>query len=168
MSDFDPGDVRLATVNGERMLVLRGRGIFEGNWYTQGPVAGSRLSVTDSWLLDPRPLVVIDPESRDGAGRLLDLLWSSGGWGTDGTRSELIDNFQTALREFANPTPPKPDEPKGLGAVVEASCVCYAETKSFVRNANQDPDDPWLAGCGWHAWSDLDAVKVLSEGVADV
>lgn len=60
-----------------------------------------------------------------------------------------------------NPTPPKPDEPTGLGAVVES-----ARGKKYVR-----------AGDGWLPetvlgmfrnpidWDEISAVRVLSEGV---
>lgn len=73
------------------------------------------------------------------------------------------------LREFAKP---KPDEPTGLGAVVED-----AEGVKWVR-LGRPGDDPtaddwrragWTSGDEservWHFYADIDAVKVLSEGV---
>lgn len=125
------------------------------------------------------PLVVIDPEDHEQVDRLLSLYYNgvNGGYVTEA----LKDRFQTALREFANPTPPKPDEPTGLGAVVKATCGCRSEAVRFVRdpaardfnlpwNAKGVPrgdEVPWVALCGHHRYDDLSAVRVLSEGVTE-
>lgn len=120
--DWKTGDVRLATVNGEQMLVLRGRGIFEGNWYTQGPVAGSRLSVSDDWLLDDRPLVVIDAEDGEAVERLAHLVWKF--WETQ--PNSMQGAVLLALRELANPTV-KPEEPTDPAARVWANSSVWAK-----------------------------------------
>lgn len=57
----------------------------------------------------------------------------------------------------------KPDEPTGLGAVVEA-----INDNHFVRESTGD--HPWrrvsdVDGEYLCQWADIDAVKVLSEGV---
>ena len=164
-------DVRLATVNGERMLVLRGRGIFQGQWFTQGPVAGSRLSVTESWLIDEHPLVVIDPEDREQVERL--LLGYAGWKGSDKVDDNYVYDMQAALREFASPTPPRPEEPQGLGAVVEDE-----EGARWIKIDLHSNCNDWV-DLGAHKWTptngeretirhhyrDITAVRVLSEGV---
>ena len=101
------------------------------------------------------PLIVIDPEDREQGDELRDLIHKHGGV------MLLGSVLQAALREFANPTPPKPDEPQGLGAVVED------EDKKWVR---LDTDE-----AGWYpsdragsarCWAEFSAaVRVLSEGV---
>ena len=110
-----------------------------------------------------RPLVVIDPEDREQVKRLTEMYRSvdnSIGWGP----------LQAALREFADPKPPKPEEPTGLGAVVEDVVgVRWVRTES----------KPNIGGTVWTSafhvtladkaelreYVDIDAVKVLSEGV---
>lgn len=58
-----------------------------------------------------RPLVVIDPENREQVERLRDsFIFATNEGMTTG------DAMQHALREFANPTPPTPDE---IGLLVE-------------------------------------------------
>lgn len=112
---------------------------------------------TDS--TDARPVVVIDPKDRKAARRLLEVF---GRQFTDWT-PELDSNvtrLQDALHIIANPTPPKPDEPTGLGAVVED-----AEGNDWHRTR----EGRWIAvdglrsrACGWDY---IAAVRVLSEGV---
>lgn len=122
-----------------------------------------------------RPLVVIDPEDYGQAQRLRDLIDAAEsatmddfGMDEDGCRLWAVNAVRIALREFANPTPPKPEEPTGLGAVVED-----AEGRKWMR-AGTDPGDCWRrAGircstdgiAGWTQYADIAAVRVLSEGV---
>ena len=109
-----------------------------------------------------RPVVVIDPEDREQVERLIraqDVSFD-GVARENVTDADLLD-MQAALREFANPTPPKPDEPTGLGAVVED-----AKGTRWVRVRD---------GFNWRWRNDrlgeqttyayVDAVRVLSEGV---
>lgn len=132
----------------------------------------------DEVVQDARRLVVIDPDDREQVERLAKALHSSevgegkaAPWENQfpSWRSDRIENAQQALREFANPTPPKPEEPTALGAVVED-----AEGRRYVVNYVFDdgsvrwygPD--WKRGddCYHHPnWRDLAAVRVLSEGV---
>jgi len=115
-----------------------------------------------------RPLVVIDPEDREQVERLAEALNESLDF-RDG--SLLAGAIEAALADtlhaLANPTPPKPAEPVGLGAVVED-----AKGVKWVR----------LGGLGamWIApelspkyavpvtrdqYAGIDTVRVLSEGV---
>jgi len=107
---------------------------------------------------DPtRPLVVIDPEDRAQVERLCGLFLK----GNDGTAIGDANDLQAALREFANPSPPKPAEPTGLGAVVENS-----DGGRWVRT-DVAVDRPWWRYPGiTSGWAQVDAVRVLSEGVS--
>lgn len=116
------------------------------------------------WAGSARPLVVIDPDDRKQVERLVRAYLDCGDgiaelstepWSLPGMR------LRQALREFANPTPPKPPEPTGLGAVVEDA------DGSLMIRTNSKRDLPWTcAGTGsvW-SWSSIDAVKVRSDGV---
>jgi hypothetical protein len=75
-------------------------------WFTES----GRLSdpIVDRAL----PLVVIDPEDREQVDRLVRSYHNQ-------NLFSVVDDMQAALREFADPKPPKPAEPTGLGAVVE-------------------------------------------------
>lgn len=129
-----------------------------------------------------RPLVVIDPEDREQVERLTKALRDTMPRAivglSEGDTQTLdrifVESTAAALREFANPQPPKPDEPTGLGAVVEdAAGKCWL--RDFERGAF-----PWRPVetsrvNGRHApntnaparasWGDITAVRVLSEGV---
>lgn len=134
------------------------------------------MFTTDGWAIsdapdvrgigefgDVRPIVVIDPEDHQQVERLVKAL-STGQplIGLDPTNREMVDqawvtHTQTALREFANPTPPKPEEPTGLGAVVED-----VEGDLLTHIGNHD----WVTpGGDSFIWSELKVVRVLSEGV---
>ena len=107
---------------------------------------------------DVRPLVVIDPEDAEQVERL----WRA--WTTHAPDYRLAqDNMQAALREFANPTPPKPPEPQGLGAVVEDR-----SRERWVRVNTNTGTQEWRC-CDYNGefrrWDAIDAAKVLSEGV---
>ena len=107
-----------------------------------------------------RPLVVIDPEDREQVERLGYLYYA----GINGQRVEgsLLDEFQRALREYANPTPPKPEEPTGLGAVVEdAVGFKWVRWQRRTTKCWRREDD----GATYASWADVKAVEVLSEGV---
>lgn len=107
-----------------------------------------------------RRLAIIDPEDAEQVSRLAHLIWPPGG---PLTQNRLSD----ALREFANPTPPKPDEPTGLGAVVED-----AEGNRWVRDeaasVETTPRSWYRRGeGGCREWRHITAVRVLSPGVED-
>ena len=103
-----------------------------------------------------RRLVVIDPEDREQVERL-ELIYLSD------EHDECIDTvecMQAALREFANPKPPKPEEPTGLGAVVEDD-----EGSKWVRVESRTGWWWRNSDGGTRRWDDIDAVRVLGEGV---
>ena len=116
-------------------------------------------------LLDPdvsaRPLVVIDPEDREACSRLRQL------YEEDSNFVRATEGMQQALREFTNPTPPKPEEPRGLGAVVED--VAGRRWVRLVRAGDDSTQDDWKRSGhhGTRAYADIDAVKILSDGVSD-
>lgn len=106
-----------------------------------------------------RPLLVIDPEDREQVERLAmahggvsgDAPLTGDLWSIPGLR------MQAALRSML--TPPGPEEPQGLGAVVED-----VEGTQFVRM-----HDGW-----WHGghpvsrnWAAINVVRVLSTGVGE-
>lgn len=155
MSDWKPGDVAMVGAD-ELVVFFRNNREGDATWFINGygyQYPASNVSVT------ARPLVVIDPEDREAA-RVLALGYNTAP-GSSGT-----DKMQAALREFANPKPPKPDEPMGLGAVVEDE-----DGKRWVRADEVTPDDfiVWHctknSGLDWRDWSAIAAVRVLSKGV---
>jgi hypothetical protein len=112
-----------------------------------------------------KAVVVIDPEDREQVQRLYDRLGAGdrGAWWLE----DLI-GFTAALREFANPKPPKPDEPLGLGAVVRASWNDHFDL--WLRTTGDRPgsDHVWQnqrANNIWRTWDDFpSSVEVLSAG----
>lgn len=101
-------------------------------------------------------LVTINPEDREQVAALVKSAWP-----VAYHQSEMTDSLQSALREFANPTPPKPNEPTGLGAVV------WDAGTRWTLAVRIPGSFPWVGEHGgvrgWNEFSD--AVEVLSEGV---
>lgn len=106
------------------------------------------------------PVVVIDPESTADVVKLAAAISHAGSW-------VETDDARRALRSLI--APPRPDEPKGLGAVVEdGRGVLWVRTEgdNGIRNPWQatlnvaEPDDIRQL-----AYADVEAVTVLSEGV---
>lgn len=155
--EWKPGDVAVATHPIRNGLV---RGIIDtdGRFYTtdQSCVGISSSAFAPDNL---RPLVVIDPEDLEQVEQLrVDLINS--GWIPDGD----ADALDSILRRVANPTPPKPEEPQGLGAVVEDE-----QGNLWVRTDRAAPWSP-IRGIGGHSatrrlWSEFTAVRILSPGV---
>lgn len=119
-----------------------------------------------------RPLVVIDPDSPADCERLAQA-WEAQKFADLGSVAMTLAAYrmQAALREFADPKPPKPDEPTGLGAVVED-----ADGQRFVRVCTLHPNrkaTEWRAASASDVagtnveWDQIDAVRVLSEGVTE-
>lgn len=159
--DWKPGDV--AMIDGRVALAWRevaGRLSFV---YTDA--AGYSCSV---WAdtADERPLVVIDPEDPEQVKQLTRALDRHfDGYERPALRPEDFESMQAALREFANPKPPKPDEPTSPLAIVEdASGVRW-----YRMPEKRVPDHLWAAFDDRadydRDWSDIDAVRVVSEGV---
>lgn len=138
-----------------------------GDWKRGVCVQGGALPEA-VWLLDTglrvwgsvhqvRPLVVIDPEDAETVRRLADLMpWA--------LHSEDTPRLQAALRELADPKPPKPDEPTGIGAV-----VVDRDGVTWVRASRRTTVNHWrcadVSGIGRKPYARIDAVEVLSEGV---
>jgi hypothetical protein len=155
VSEWKPGDVALVdSWRGKGQIAFRvGRGENIG-WCV--------LDGTDSRGLDDdevgdnaRPVVVIDPEDAEQVERLASALFDVCAYSA--THSPI--KLAAALREFARPTPPRPEEPTGLGAVVED-----AEGKRWVRSV-VTPARPWYTRNKSKPWDEIVAVRVLSEGV---
>lgn len=142
--EWKSGDVAVSM--GDRLIRTS-----EGCWSSENGQAGIRYTTQD-----PRPLVVIDPEDEDAAFRLIDLYFSGG---ADRLNARAM---QAALREFADPKPSKPEEPTGLGAVVEdANGLLWMRGKSSSHLVWIDP----TADFDNRHWGQIDAVKVLGDGI---
>ena len=169
--EWKPGDVVTATVKGrESVRLVAGWSKYEPQlrWCEMSPRWGDGDD-DECWFMphdvtDHRRLVAIDPEDRGAVERLAGLIDAA---------EDKDDNFninadewalnamQAALREYANPTPPKPDEPQGLGAVVEdENGIRYSrigrKSGCWLR------DDGGLSG---YVWDEIAAARVLSPGV---
>ena len=144
MTEWKPGDVA---------LIPFGAGDETGVYSEEGWLIPGR-SVTRGYVC-ARPIIAIDQVDQ-----LREAL----------AYAQSFAEFQSALREFTNPKPPKPDEPMGLGAVVECDPGIYDEAWA-VR--------VWLNDAfGGRAWDyydssgnggrrhydELNVTKVLSEG----
>jgi hypothetical protein len=117
-----------------------------------------------------QPVAVIDPEDYGQAQRLHDLIDAAEsatmddfGMDEDGCRLWAVNAVRIALREFANPKTPKPEEPTGLGAVVEDT-----DCRRWVRDFAGSPGTlAWYCRSlgARNSWSHLDVDEILSEGV---
>lgn len=178
--EWKPGDVALVEAGcwANRAVALRTGTPGNMGWAYCGSYGGKSTqnwSSDDSGIVTPiRPLAVIDPEDREQVEALIAAYVRRGtalGYSMPSRQdADRLDAMQAALREFADPKPPKPDEPLGLGAVVVDS-----NDVTFVRAGRLSPDgfhlhDCWRAVDGpivgdWKRWDRIDAVRVLSEGV---
>lgn len=128
--------------------------------YYRNAATGDVFSLPDYFFNAPNgcvPVVVISPENRE---QVRDL-WAA--WIDAGAHMEPgIDRLAAALREFANPTPPKPDEPQRLGTVVEDD-----KGARWARVRHLPSDDlgcDWVGGvpARWAHYEDIDVVRVVS------
>lgn len=80
---------------------------------------GMNEALPTDFRFNGRPLAVIDFEDREQAERLVQAL-KRAYWGDDASKvsSSLVNAMQAALREFADPKPPRPEEPVAVGALV--------------------------------------------------
>jgi hypothetical protein len=122
---------------------------------------------------DGRPLVVIDPESDADVERFCraytEAAPNSVPWLQRRTadKDSVVRDVRNALRSLANPTPPKPDEPTGLGAVVEDSDGhrwVRVDRKEGLSSCWQ-PCNRAISQPQWSRYEHIAAVRVLSEGV---
>jgi len=156
--EWKPGDVAIS----------KGHVIFRAELVTGEPRWHDKFGVLgrdDTWPTTPqiRPLVVIDPEDREQVERLTHVFYEVRGLGSPALAPDRVTNMQAALREFADPKPPKPAEPTGLGAVVEDTGGVL-----WVRAGKSYTDPNWrvCGGSEWIRYADIPAVRVLSEGVS--
>jgi hypothetical protein len=167
MTDWKPGDVAMVSTEytGAQVRILTNDASVDGFawWGPQGYLRANSPSITSA-----RPLVVIDPDHTEQVKRLHNLVFRTE---PDTNRDHLsYDTTTAALSEFANPTPSKPDEPTGLGAVIQDdNGVLWTRTEHL----------PNLGGTVWcsafhvtqpdrsmqRAYADIAAVRVLSPGV---
>lgn len=173
--EWKPGDVVTATVKGrESVRLVAGWSKYEPRlrWCEMSPRWGDgdddECWFVPSQVTDHRPLVAIDPEDREAVERLaraLPLHWNLEQPDDPDLFTESVNEIAAALREYANPKPPRPDEPQGLGAVVQRE-----DGSRWVLGAkgwtNLDASGRFL---NWSNWSDVnelsDVVRVLSPGV---
>jgi hypothetical protein len=156
MSEWKPGDVAVVSSPKLRRDVVIYRTQRENEvgevWVDQYGY------LQDSVIAEPRPLVVIDPEDREQVELLVDQFM--GQWsGCEGSR---VGTMQGVLRVFAGHA--KPEEPTGLGAVVEDT-----HGQVWIR-ADASGSTPWTASdagmvARWVGYARIAAVKVLSDGV---
>lgn len=169
--DWKPGDVAMVRTRTLAGIPNAERAMFRVD---AGIPLGARTEDGDVWMLhhgghcvdenaeSVRPLVVIDPESSEQVDQLtkavVEACYRDGNL-TVSDNGIHSDTMQAALREFANPTPPKPEEPQGLGAVVED-----ANGVPWVRCENAELEPHWYARNKMKKFADVAAVRVLSEG----
>lgn len=153
--EWKPGDVAMR--DGE-LAFLTDRGVWR--WSTTG------LPCLAQDHARSRPLVVIDPEDREQVEQLIRLQdIAFDGSARDPVIAADVRDMQAALREFADPKPPRPEEPTGLGAVVE-DAAGELWLRSYLPGEDADVlGKPWKNGPVCKNWQIVDAVRVLSEGV---
>jgi hypothetical protein len=161
--EWKPGDVVTATVMGRpNVRLVAGWSRYDPRlrWCELSP-RWADGDDDECWFMpsqvtDARPLVVIDPEDREQVNRLdialASMHFSAANCGSFGV-------LRAALRSLVEP--PKPEEPKGLGAVVED-----AEGARWIRTDSDEPAwSEWENAIGrWH-YDRIAAVRVLSEGI---
>jgi hypothetical protein len=156
-----PGDVVVATVKGrENVRVVAGWSRYDPQlrWCELSP-RWADGDDDECWyfpsdVADPRPLVVIDPEDREQVEALMAALPA---YLLDKPVSRVQDGLRSLIAD------PKPEEPLGLGAVVEDD-----KGRTWV-SAYRDGRTKWVPSNGSRFptnYDDVAAVKVLSEGVS--
>jgi len=165
--EWEPGDVALRTAHTSDAYTMRSMAVLtcDADGHDVGLHWHHENGGWDLMECPPsfRPLAVIDPEDREQVERLSRYIAAA----ECGDGMAPLDAVQAALREFADPKPPKPAEPTGLGAVVECSDGrVFVVDHVYLRTPRwYGPIRPGEDAYGRPAWSDIPAVKVLSEGV---
>jgi hypothetical protein len=165
------GDVAIVTsMYGNEVVAVRcGTGDNQG-WAYADVLEGKP---TQHWSSDRdglhvvRPLVVIDPGPTDtNAAALSDLLTTAARSCRHRDRLEAMRACQWLADEIRNQTaPPQPQEPAGLGAVVEDADGDLWVKWSTLHRADRNWKRHDSHGGNYLAWTDLAVVRVLSEGV---
>lgn len=154
--EWQPGDVAMVTYRVGECIEKNVCAKTDKGWDCLAPGVGFLMHGD---VYEARPLAVIDPEDAEQVERLADCWRSVGSAEVDDNPLSLIGlRLREALRQFADPKPPKPDEPTGLGAVVRD-----ADGDLWVRRSDVHficPKNPNEA----LTWAEVEAVEVLSEG----
>lgn len=165
---WKPGDVARMTItrrtdpDDKTEYIAFYGGLHSGGWVgvTDGECTGALTNATDRFIIDARPLVVLDPEDDEQVRKLADAFCTER-WdhstGSDECDPLTFASMQAALRSFV--APPKPEEP-GLGGMVE--------TRDGDEWAHVNvPKAPWMCGNRnrWAFYDDLDVVRVIVPGV---
>lgn len=113
-------------------------------------------------------VVVIDPENRDQVeqfARAYEATWVDGYKSSESTIDIVVRQMQSALRSLA--TDPKPEEPRGLGAVVEdADGVLWVRcSPDRFRACSGEARGLYQRYAGADERDRIAAVRVLSQGV---
>lgn len=160
--EWKPGDVALrVSVTGKHVAVRVSRCTASTSstadrphWHFASESPGVVAQCGTDDMAEYRPLVVIDPEDDEQVERLDRAVDKA--LGESPKYTSTTECMQIALRSLL---PAKPDEPTGLGAVVED-----AEGRVYVRV--RDVENQWAGRDGhWRTWPHIAAVKILSGGV---
>jgi hypothetical protein len=167
--EWQSGDVAVLTfAKHEAAVAVRCPHPRKGGYWQHSGEFGSGSAYDDIGGFTVRPLVVIDAEDREQVERLVQAWERQTG---ESAFSNTGRYLQAALREFANPTPPRPEEPTGLGAVVEADFVTEDGKGFGPAHWAKAGDGSWVCLTDGHArsgtaWPFLSNVRVLSGGVS--
>lgn len=107
---WKPGDVGVSVAHGYRDIFVEHCPTESHNRYG-GPCWHNQSGLADPPSDNRRPLVVIDPEDREQVERLEASVREANGWNML-HHDRRTNALQAALREFANPTPEEPTDPK--------------------------------------------------------
>lgn len=164
MNAYKPGTVAVATVRGVPNVRVMRRELSDSpyEWQSARSIA-AMFAHHDREVTDVRPLVVLDLDDPAKYVRALHATFpeASADWDDDDARNlKIADQIEAQTR------PPKPAEPTGLGAVVEDAegghWVYLAKTRASTRCWRKYGVDRWAG------YEDINAVRVLSEGVSNV
>lgn len=169
MSTHEPGTVAVATVRGVPNVRVMRRKFFRltnDGWHmdwSHTAVKGFTCT-NDEEVTDVRPLVVLDlapGDLRCVVENLRARATYMDGIGAPNTKA-LLCNAADQIEQQTRP--PKPAEPKGLGAVVEDARGDFW-VYTGLRNAKDGETRLWFHGSLSADYADVAAVRVLSEGV---
>lgn len=111
--EWEPGTVAMVTDGRGEYLALRRTPGATSYW------VGNVRHATDGKVTSVRPLLVLDPDDPDQM-RELERRLSAADWSASDFTTNRVDAISVTVRAMLpKPTPVKPAEPAGLGAVVE-------------------------------------------------
>lgn len=164
---WEPGTVALVDWEGESVVRILSKyghtfGSDRSAWW--GPEGYLRCEAEA--IKGIRPLLVLDPDNPD---QMRELAKTFGGKRWPGQLGVVSDSTYEALTAavramLPKPTPVKPAEPTGLGAVVEdgdGDFWVYGGMRSILDGETRI----WLHAEKKDTYAKINAVKVLSEGV---